>query len=61
MTDKLDSNYRKEVKGMKKFVTVLLASMFAMSLAACAPQQEEKAQVKCPACGYEFEAPMGGN
>lgn len=44
---------------MKKLVSVLLVAMFAMSLAACAPlsKKEKQIRVKCPACGYEFDAP----
>lgn len=48
---------------MKRFVSILLVAMFALSFAACAPKaQEEEMRVKCPACGYEFEthAPGGG-
>lgn len=45
---------------MKRIVTVLLVAMFALSVSACAPKKDEKVQVKCPACGYEFDAPMGG-
>ncbi|NIQ98519.1 MAG: hypothetical protein GWN87_33575 [Desulfuromonadales bacterium] len=44
---------------MKKFVSVLLVAMFALSLAGCGKlsKQEEEVRVKCPACGYEFNAP----
>lgn len=48
---------------MKKLISLLLLSLFALSVTACAPmgQKGEKTRVKCPACGYEFEAPMGGS
>lgn len=44
---------------MKKMVSLLLVAMFAMSLAACGKmtKKEEQIRVKCPACGYEFNAP----
>lgn len=46
---------------MKRFVSVLLVAMFALSFAACAPKaKEEQMRVKCPACGYEFETPASG-
>ena len=42
---------------MKKFITLVLVVMFSLSLAACAkPGKSEPIKVKCPACGYEFEA-----
>jgi hypothetical protein len=45
---------------MKKLITLLMISVFALSLSACAgvSQKGEQARVKCPACGYEFEAPV---
>ncbi|WP_305047111.1 hypothetical protein [Geoalkalibacter sp.] len=47
---------------MKKLMTLIMASMIALSFAACAPTaKEEKVRVKCPACGYEFEAPKTHN
>lgn len=45
---------------MKKIVSVLLVAMFVLSLSACATKKNDKVRVKCPSCGYEFEAPMGG-
>ena len=45
---------------MKKLITLVLMVLFAASVVACAPAKAEKTRVKCPACGYEFEAPMGG-
>jgi hypothetical protein len=45
---------------MKKLISLLLMVMFAISVVACAPMTKETTRVKCPACGYEFEAPMGG-
>ena len=43
---------------MKKLVSVALVIMMALSLAACAGKAgDEKVRVKCPACGYEFDAP----
>ena len=44
---------------MKKLMTLMMVAMLALSLGACAGmKKEEKVRVKCPACGYEFEAPM---
>lgn len=46
---------------MKKLISFVLVAMLAMSLAACAGMgAKEGTRVKCPACGYEFDAPMGG-
>jgi hypothetical protein len=46
---------------MKKLISLVLLVLFALSVAACAPMgTKEKTRVKCPACGYEFEVPMGG-
>ncbi len=43
---------------MKKVFTGVLALMMILSLAACAGTNgDQKVRVKCPACGYEFEAP----
>ncbi|BCR03050.1 hypothetical protein DESUT3_01190 [Desulfuromonas versatilis] len=43
---------------MKKLITLVLVSMLALSLSACATTKGgDKARVKCPACGYEFEVP----
>jgi Flp pilus assembly protein TadD len=44
---------------MKKLVSAALVIMMALSLVACAGTGGgEKARVKCPACGYEFDAPV---
>jgi hypothetical protein len=45
---------------MKKLISLVLLVLFAVSVSACAPAKKEKTRVKCPACGYEFEVPMGG-
>jgi hypothetical protein len=47
---------------MKKLVSFVLVTMLAVSLSACVPagKKEGAARVKCPACGYEFDAPKGG-
>jgi len=43
---------------MKKVSAVILSLLLVMSLAACAKTMDgEKARVKCPACGYEFDVP----
>jgi len=43
---------------MRKLVTLVLMTMLALSLAACAGMgKKEATRVKCPACGYEFEVP----
>ena len=42
---------------MKKVFTGALAVMMILSLAACAGTADQKVRVKCPACGYEFDAP----
>lgn len=43
---------------MKKVLTGALAVMLILSLAACAGTAgDKKVRVKCPACGYEFDAP----
>jgi hypothetical protein len=41
---------------MKKLVSLLLMAALALSLTACA-SGKDKVRVKCPGCGYEFEAP----
>lgn len=47
---------------MKKLVSLVLVAMFALSMSACATMgKKEPVKVKCPACGYEFQAPMEGN
>ena len=44
---------------MKKVFTGALAIMMILSLAACAGTGgADKVRVKCPACGYEFDAPI---
>ena len=44
---------------MKKLMSFALVAMMVLSLAACASTGGgEKARVKCPACGYEFDAPV---
>lgn len=47
---------------MKRLTAFVAAVLLAMSVAGCATSAKsgEDARVKCPACGYEFEAPMGG-
>lgn len=46
---------------MKKLVTLLMVAVLAVSLSACATTKGGGAtKIKCPACGYEFEAPAGG-
>ena len=43
---------------MKKLVSLLLVGLMALSLTACASSAgKDKVRVKCPACGYEFDAP----
>ncbi|MGW8313909.1 MAG: hypothetical protein ACWGOL_11825 [Desulfuromonadales bacterium] len=44
---------------MKKVFTGVLAIMMILSLVACAGTKgDHKVRVKCPACGYEFDAPV---
>lgn len=44
---------------MKKVFTGALAVMMILSLVACAGMsKDDKVRVKCPACGYEFDAPV---
>lgn len=46
----------------KRLVYMLTALTLAISVGACAtPARDETTRVKCPACGYEFDAPMGGS
>lgn len=40
---------------MKKITSLLLLSVFIMSLAACTVPQKEATKVKCPSCGFEYE------
>lgn len=43
---------------MRKLVSLVLMTMLALSLTACAGMgKKEATRVKCPACGYEFEVP----
>ena len=43
---------------MKKLISFVLVAMLALSLSACAGMgKKEATRVKCPACGYEFDAP----
>jgi hypothetical protein len=42
---------------MKKAVLLVLLCCLAFAFSACAPVKTEKTRVKCPACGYEFDAP----
>jgi len=43
---------------MKKLVSLLMMAALAVSLSACATGGKDKVRTKCPACGYEFEAPI---
>jgi uncharacterized lipoprotein YehR (DUF1307 family) len=45
---------------MKKTLSLLTLMILAVSLLACTPAKESKTylRVKCPSCGYEFEAPQ---
>lgn len=43
---------------MKRLVSLVLVAVLALTLSACAGMgKQETARVKCPACGYEFDAP----
>ena len=43
---------------MKTVFSGALAVMMILSLVACAGSSgDQKIRVKCPACGYEFDAP----
>lgn len=43
---------------MKKLVALVVMTMLALSISACAPMGKKgTTRVKCPACGYEFEVP----
>ena len=48
---------------MKRLFSLVIVSLLTLSLSACAglSRQNEMHAVKCPACGYEFEVPMGGD
>jgi hypothetical protein len=51
-------NFQKGGAWMKKLVSLLMMGILALSLAACAATGgKDKVRVKCPACGYEFDAP----
>jgi len=41
---------------MKKVTSLAFASLLLLSLMACASNSAKGVHVKCPACGYEFEA-----
>jgi hypothetical protein len=44
---------------MKKVFTSALTVIMLLSLVACAGTKgDQKVRVKCPACGYEFDAPI---
>jgi len=46
---------------LKRLTSLLTALMLVVSLAACATApRDESIRVKCPACGYEFDAPSDG-
>jgi hypothetical protein len=52
------ANFMKGGDRMKKLVSLLMMGVLALSLAACAATGgKDKVRVKCPACGYEFDAP----
>jgi hypothetical protein len=43
---------------MKRLISFVLVAVLALSLSACAGMgKKETSRVKCPACGYEFDAP----
>ena len=43
---------------MKQLVALLTITVLVLSLTACAATGgKDKVRVKCPACGYEFDAP----
>ncbi len=43
---------------MKKLIVLLMVSVLSLSACAGVSKNGEQARVKCPACGYEFEAPV---
>jgi len=44
---------------MKRSLSMLLTMLVALSLAACATPKDKHSykQIKCPACGYQFDTP----
>ncbi|MBN2426966.1 MAG: hypothetical protein JXK94_01365 [Deltaproteobacteria bacterium] len=43
---------------MRKVIGLLVMVLLAASLAACSTAKKAEVQrVRCPACGYEFDAP----
>lgn len=43
---------------MKKTLVLLLSALLAVGLLACTPGGKKSyLRVKCPSCGYEFDAP----
>lgn len=38
---------------------LLMVAALAGLLAACSATKESNTKIKCPACGYEFDAPAG--
>lgn len=43
---------------MQRLVSMTLVALLALSLVGCATTGGgDKVRVKCPSCGYEFEAP----
>lgn len=44
---------------MKKVFSLFLVTLLSLALSACAPTTERKSyrSIKCPACGYQFDAP----
>ncbi len=44
---------------MQRTLSILLAILITLSLAACATPSHEHSykKIKCPACGYQFDTP----
>ena len=42
---------------MKQLISLLMVAVLALSLTACATGGKDKVRTKCPACGYELDAP----
>jgi hypothetical protein len=43
---------------MKRLISFVLLAALALPISACAGVgKQETSRVKCPACGYEFDAP----